>query len=138
MSLYYANFSRLLENQDQLYDDTMRALLSAGTNAIPPLVKLLDNANPEVRLRAAFVLADFFRPMRPLTPGSPSIVVGSEHFRPEARAAVPVLLQCLENQKLDSVTRIRAIYSLGLIREELTPKLLGRSLKNGSQARNGS
>jgi HEAT repeat protein len=109
---------RLLENQDQLYDDTMRALLSAGTNAIPPLVKLLDNANPEVRLRAAFVLADFFRPMIPLTPGSPLIVVGSEHFRPEARAAVPLLLQCLENQKLDQVTRIRAIYSLGLIHED--------------------
>ena len=109
---------RLLENQDQLYDDTMTALLGTGTNAIPPLLKLLDSANPEVRLRAAIVLGNFFQPKEPLTPTRALVVAGSEDFRLEARAAVPVLLQYLENPNQNSLTRARVIYSLDLIHED--------------------
>jgi HEAT repeat protein len=109
---------RLLENQDQLNEYTVTLLLGAGTNAIPPLVKLLDGANPEVRLRAAIVLGNFFQPKAPVTPNSPLLVAGTEDFRPEVRAAVPVLLQCLDSRNQNLATRIRAIYALGLIHED--------------------
>ena len=110
---------RLLQSRDrEIAESAMTALPGIGTNAIPPLLQLLNSGNQEVRLRAAFDLADFFRPKTPATPGGPLVVAGSDSFRSEASAVVPVLLQCLENRKLDQVTLIRAIYSLGLIQED--------------------
>ncbi len=82
----------------EIAESAMIALPGIGTNAVPPLLNLLDSANPEVRLRAAIVLG--------------------EHFGSQAHTAVPVLLDCLENQKLDSVTQIHAIYSLGFIKQD--------------------
>ncbi|MGH7977547.1 MAG: HEAT repeat domain-containing protein [Limisphaerales bacterium] len=110
---------RLLENQDRLYDETMTALLGAGTNAIPPLIELLNSTNQAVRLRAAIVFGNFFRPKMPSAEsGGFLIAAGSEDFRPEARAAVPVLLQYLENPNQNLTTRASVIYSLILIHED--------------------
>jgi hypothetical protein len=108
---------RLLENQDQLHEYTITMVLGAGTNAIPPLLKLLDNTNQEVRLRAAIVLGYFFQLKTPITLDRRLLVAGSEDFRPQARAAVPVLLHYLENPNQNSLDRAHVIYSLGLIHE---------------------
>lgn len=110
---------RLLQSQNrQIAETAMMALPGAGTNAIPPLLELLSNPDENVRLRAAIALGDFFRPQMPPDKSGDSLIVnGSENFRSQAGAAVPVLLQSFDNQKLDSVARSRAIHALGLIRE---------------------
>ncbi|MGH7990075.1 MAG: HEAT repeat domain-containing protein [Limisphaerales bacterium] len=110
---------RLLENQDQLDDETVTALLGAGTNAIPPLIELLDSTNQDVRLRAAVTLGDFFRPkISPAESNGSLIVTGSKDFRSQARAAVPVLLQYLDSGDINSLWRIRVLRALGLIGED--------------------
>jgi len=110
---------QLLQSKDPwIAQNAGTALLGTSTNAIPPLLELLNSPKSEVRLRAAFVLADFCRIQKLAVFGSPKIVAGSDDFRSKVRAAVPVLLQGLENQKLDAVTRIRVIYALGLIGED--------------------
>lgn len=111
---------RLLRSQDrETVEEAKLALPGVGTNAIPPLLQLLNDSDKNVRLRAAIVLGDFFSPKMPLTKSDGSLIVaGSEDFRSQASAAVLVLLQSLDDQKLDSVTRSRAIHALGLIRED--------------------
>jgi hypothetical protein len=88
---------RLLQSRNRgIAEDVMLALPSAGTNAIPPLTELLNSANEDVRIRAAIVLG---------------------YFKSQGRAAIPMLLQCLENPRLNLVLRIRAIHALGEIKE---------------------
>ena len=88
-----------LQSQDrQIAEIAMLALPGVGTNAIPPLEQLLNSPRQDVRIRAAIILA--------------------EHFSPQAHPAVPVLLECLGNQKLDVLTRYRAIYSLSVIKQD--------------------
>jgi HEAT repeat protein len=110
---------QLLQSKDQSIAETAgTALLGTSTNAIPPLLELLNNPRQKIRLRAAFVLGDFCRTQKLATFGSPKVVAGSDDFRSKVRAAVPVLLQGLDNKGLDAVTRIRVIYALGLIGED--------------------
>lgn len=111
---------RLLQNQNRQAAETARlALPGVGTNAIPPLLKLLSAPDANIRLRAAIILGDFFRPkMPPAESGGSLMVAGSEDFRSQASVAVPVLLQSLDNRELNSVTHIRIIQALGWIRED--------------------
>jgi HEAT repeat protein len=110
---------QLLQSKDRSIAETAgTALLGTSTNAIPPLLELLNNPRQEIRLRAAFVLGDFCRIQKFGIFGSPKIVAGSDDFRSKLRAAVPVLLQGLDNEGLDAVTRIRVIYALGVIGED--------------------
>ncbi|MGH7950514.1 MAG: HEAT repeat domain-containing protein, partial [Limisphaerales bacterium] len=100
-------------------ENAMYALPGAGTNAIPPLLELLNDPDKTIRLRAAITLGDFFRlKLPPDESGGLPLVAGSENFRSQARAAVSVLLPCLDDQKMDYTMRIRAIRTLGLIKEE--------------------
>jgi hypothetical protein len=112
---------RLLQSPDRnIVEDLMLALPGAGTNAIPPLIELLNSADKNVRLRAAIALGDFFRPkIPPNESGGSLIVAGSEDFRSQAGAAVPVLLEYLERRDIDYVTHIRIIRALGLIKEDV-------------------
>jgi HEAT repeats len=111
---------QLLQSRDpEIAENMMYALPGAGTNAIPPLIKLLNSPDKNVRLRAAIVLGDFFNPQMPANEsGSALIVAGSEAFRSQARAAVPVLLHCIDSRDRNLTMRIRAIRALGLIRED--------------------
>jgi HEAT repeat protein len=112
---------QLLKSDDQniVADAMFFTLAGAGTNAIPPLLELLEDGNSEVRLGAAITLASFFNPQKPARESNGLLIVpGSENFRAQARAAIPVLLAGLENQKLDLITRVRTIQALGLIHED--------------------
>jgi HEAT repeats len=96
------SLTQLLQSRDrQIAETAMMALPGVGTNAVPPLVRLLNNPGQDVRIRAAIVLA--------------------EHFGLQAHAAVPVLLDCLKNLKYSNqaaVMRIEAIYSLSFIKQD--------------------
>jgi HEAT repeats len=111
---------RLMQSRDpDIAGCAMSALPGIGTNAIPPLFKLVNSTNEDVRLRAAIVLGDFFEPKIPATHSdNPLVVPGSNLFRSQARVAVPVLLTGLENRDLNSTTKIRIIRALGLIKED--------------------
>jgi hypothetical protein len=112
---------QLLKSNDRdiVADAMFFTLAGAGTNAIPPLLKLLNDGNSEVRLGAAITLASFFNPQKPARESNGLLIVpDSENFRAQARAAIPVLLAGLENQKLDLITRVRTIQALGLIHED--------------------
>jgi HEAT repeat protein len=111
---------QLLQSPDrEIAENAMNALPGAGTNAIPPLIELLNNPDKEVRLRAAITLGDFFRPKVPPNESNGSLIVtGSENFRSQARAAVPVLLSYLDSREINLIQRTRVIHALGLIRED--------------------
>ena len=92
----------LLQSKDEgVAEDAMMALPGTGTNAIPPLEELLHDPNELIRVRAAIALADF----------------GSQ-----GRAAIPVLLRCLDNFSFKNrsvyfLMQIHAIRALGKIKE---------------------
>ncbi len=87
---------QLLQSQDEALPwSATYALPGIGTNAIPPLMALLNSTNRDIRLRAMSAL---------------------ELFGPEAQMAVPALLQCLGSP--DPATRIRAVGSLGSIKAD--------------------
>jgi len=125
---------RLLQSRDMdVADDVISALPGAGTNAIAPLLELLGKSDDEVHLRAAVTLGSFFRPKLPADEsGGCLIVPGSEDFRAQTRAAVPVLLQYLDRKETSPIWRIRVIRALGLIGEdapEVVPVLI-RHIQN--------
>jgi HEAT repeats len=99
---------QLLQSRDwDTAETAMMALPGIGTNAIPSLVQLLASSNQGTRVRAATILA--------------------QSFTSQAHEAVPVLLDCLNVKKypkLDSVTRLRAIYSLSFIKQD-APVIVG-------------
>lgn len=110
----------MLQSRDEIFAwVAAQALPGVGTNAIPSLLPLLHDPDEHVRLRAAFVLGDFFRTQLPAAAAGDSLVfAGSEGFRSQAAAAVPVLLQNLDSRELDSVWHIRTVRALGWIRED--------------------
>jgi hypothetical protein len=88
---------RLLQSRDkEVVEAAMSALPGIGTNAIPSLLELLNNTNPDIRLRAAVALGDY--------------------FGAQAHAAVPILLQCLDNRGQNLVMRVHAVHSLSMIK----------------------
>ena len=109
----------LKSRNTEITEDIRYALPGAGTNAIPPLLKLLNNPDKEIRLRAALVLGDFFRSKIPPNESNGSLIVaGSESFRSQVAAAVPVLLSGLNDPELNLIQHIRVIRALGLMRED--------------------
>lgn len=90
---------QLFQSPDkEIVENMMLALPGAGTNVVPPLIKLLDNTNKDVRIRSAMILGKF--------------------FSSQAHPAVPVLLHCLNDSNLNLVRHLEAIYSLGCIGQD--------------------
>jgi|SRR5665213_786954 len=89
----------LLQSPDrEVAENMMYALPGVGTNIVSPLITLLNDTNKDVRLRAAVILG--------------------RHFGSQARAAVPVLLQFLDDPKLNLTQRIQVIFALGHIQPD--------------------
>jgi HEAT repeats len=87
---------QLLQNQDETFVPIATyALRGIGTNAIPPVMALLNSTNRIIRLRVMLAL---------------------ELFGPEAQMAVPALVQCLGSP--DPGTRFRAVGALGSIKTD--------------------
>jgi HEAT repeat protein len=87
---------QLLQNQDETFVPVASyALRGIGPNAVLPVMALLHSTNRVIRFRAISAL---------------------ELFGPEARMAVPALVQCLASP--DRATRVCAVRSLGTIKAE--------------------
>jgi hypothetical protein len=93
---------QLFQSSDpEISEDMMDALPGAGTNVVPPLIGLLHSPDKDVRTRAAILLG--------------------RYFGPQAQAAIPVLLECLDDPKLNLVSRVRVIHTLDLVRTPNPP-----------------
>lgn len=87
---------QLLQNQDETFVSVATyALRGIGTDAVPPVMALLNSTNRVIRFRAISAL---------------------ELFGPEARIAVPALVQCLASP--DPATRDCAVRSLASIKTD--------------------
>jgi hypothetical protein len=83
---------------EEIAANMMYALPGAGTNVVPPLIRLLGSTNKDIRIRAAIILG--------------------RHFGSQAHAAVPVLLQGLDEPTLNPIQRVQVIFALVYIRQD--------------------